>query len=430
MRQVKESMERRAKRAPKGLDLSGAKQRGVEREEGGLCSAVGHALQEIRGKRPFIISRASYPGLGHYAGHWTGDILSTWEEMRMTIPAMLSFNLFGIPMVGADICGFGGRTTPELCKRWMQLGAFYPFSRNHADNQQPDHDPAAFTADVVEAVKKAYRIRYTLLPYYYTLFWRAHVDGETVARPLFFEYYGYDRLYPIDDQFLIGKHVMITPILKENATTTRPFFPGPHKFYNFVDGRFLASGDYYNVSDDEIVSVRSGAVIPLQQPAMSGPVTTTNCRSRPLQLIATPVQILWQDNVAKGELYWDDGDSLNSYEEKKYSHIEFTLKDNELQSYVKWWGYGVPSVNNITIFGLKPIESVTLNNRNVDFIYKYHTQVLTVENLNLSLDKPFKLTWHYPVAEDDKDEDDEKYNKQHSKTVDCVNNEKPCTIND
>jgi alpha-glucosidase (family GH31 glycosyl hydrolase) len=106
----------------------------------------------------------------------------------LSISGILNFNMFGIPMVGADICGFGGTTTPELCARWMQLGAFYPFSRNHNAIGSKAQDPPSLGQEVINASRAALLARYALLPYLYTLFHDAHVTGSTVARPLFFEY--------------------------------------------------------------------------------------------------------------------------------------------------------------------------------------------------------------------------------------------------
>ena len=73
--------------------------------------------------------RSTYPSSGKYAGHWLGDNTARWEDLRTAIIGAQEFNMFGIPYVGSDVCGFAGVTNEELCLRWQQLGAFHSFYR-------------------------------------------------------------------------------------------------------------------------------------------------------------------------------------------------------------------------------------------------------------------------------------------------------------
>ena len=40
-------------------------------------------------KRPFVLTRAGFIGSQRYAATWTGDNLSNWDHLHMSIPMVL-----------------------------------------------------------------------------------------------------------------------------------------------------------------------------------------------------------------------------------------------------------------------------------------------------------------------------------------------------
>lgn len=346
----------------------------------------------LQNKRSIVISRSSYPSTGHHGGHWTGDNWSAWDQTYYSITAMLSFQLFGIPFVGADICGFGGNTTPELCTRWMQLGAFYPFMRNHNSLGSKDQDPGVFDKATKDIMRDALNLRYTLLPYLYTLLYRSHVNGTTVARPLFFQYpkSDYDLTYKVDVQFMWGSALLITPATSVSTTQGEGYLP-KDRWYDWFNHSYIDSPGHmitFDLPMEHInLQVRGGSIVPLQEPA----VTTTLSRKKPFSLLVA----LSPGSTADGEMFWDDGISEDSIPSGKYNLIKFSCMGGNLRSSISVGGYTAEPMllNRVDVMGVaSPPAVITINNVPTHN-YFYGNQTLTLVDLSLSLLQPFTITW-------------------------------------
>ncbi|CAG5131379.1 unnamed protein product [Candidula unifasciata] len=339
-------------------------------------------------KRSVIISRSSFAGSGKNTGHWLGDNHSSFSEMFYSVPGILNFNLFGIPQIGADICGFGGTTTPELCTRWHQLAAFYPFMRNHADIGSPAQDPGSFQPPFRDYIKTAIELRYRLLAVLYTAFYRAHTQGLPIVRPLFYLYPGTET---IDKQFMWSDQLLVSPVFDQGATTVQAFIPDD-VYYDFNTGALVSQRGQtvqLNASIDHInVHVRGGSILPLL------PVTqrTDLSRQEKFQLLVAVAA----DGSANGELFWDDGESIDSITGNKYSQIYFNLTTaNHLDSLVIKAGYSAAQgvkLGSVTFYGINNGPgSVSVNGAPATFDYDAALKIVRVTNLDVDLLKPLSL---------------------------------------
>ncbi|KAK1322282.1 Alpha-xylosidase 1 [Acorus calamus] len=290
--------------------------------------ATHKALLGLEGKRPFILTRSTYVGSGAYAAHWTGDNKGTWEDLRYSISTILNFGIFGVPMVGSDICGFYPAPTEELCNRWIELGAFYPFSRDHANFASPRQELYVWDS-VATSARNALGLRYRLLPYLYTLNYDAHVTGAPIARPLFFTFPNMERVYNMSTQFLLGEHVMVSPVLTQGATSVKALFP-KGTWYNLFDMtkavRVTEDNGQYVVLDaplNEInVHVCEGAILPMQR----GGYTSAEARKTPFTLVvAFPMGA--SEAEARGSVFVDEDERPVMRVEDGYAtRVEFYAK--------------------------------------------------------------------------------------------------------
>jgi len=303
---------------------------------------------------------------------------------------MLQFNHFGVPLVGADICGFNENATAELCQRWQQLGAFYTFARNHNGIGNKDQDPGYFGPEVANSTRKALLVRYNLLPYLYSLFYEHATKGSTVVRALWHEFPLDTIAMGIDRQFLWGKGLLVTPVLDKGHQTVTGYFPDAI-WYDYFSGSKLSIRHEFTTLSAPIdvihVHLRGGVIFPTQEPA----INTELSRKNPYGLI-----IALDDALnATGNFYIDDGDSIEPTLSKSYFEMSFQATKGRCTGTVVHDGFSMTGkfISSIRLLGAGKVKKITINGiEHEDFLNRPSGEV-KLNELKISMNKGFEINW-------------------------------------
>ena len=316
---------------------------------------VGGVYQHQRavdsGKRVFILTRSAFAGQQRYgANTWSGDVTASWNALRNQISAGLNFSLCGIPYWNSDIGGFflsrfrkklEDPEYRELYVRWLQFGTFCPMMRSHgADAPREIYQFGKKGDKAYDAIEKYINLRYRLLPYIYSTAWDVTANHSSMMRAMVMDFAGDKNALDINDQFLFGKSIMVSPVTNAMyikpvangrdttyaedftaAKTKETYLPAGTDWYDFWTGEKLAGGKKVTKEtpfDIIPLYVRAGAIIPV------GPAVQYAEEKKWDNL---EIRIYAGAN-GKFVLYEDENDNYN-YEKGIHSTIGFNWDDKK-----------------------------------------------------------------------------------------------------
>lgn len=200
---------------------------------------------------------------------WSGDIHSTWTDLRTQVVAGIHMGVAGIPWWTTDIGGFhdGHVDDPgfhELFVRWFQFGAFCPVMRLHGD-RRPAHPVAAadgsrrlpsgadnevwsFGEHVYGICAKYLELRRLLRDYVRETMRHAHADGQPVLRGLFHEFPADPHAWTVGDEYLFGADLLVAPVLEPGTSRRSVYLPIGASWTHLHDGSCYAGGQTVTVA--------------------------------------------------------------------------------------------------------------------------------------------------------------------------------------
>lgn len=284
-------------------------------------------------QRVFLLTRSGFAGSQRYAAAiWSGDIGSTWDDMRKQITAGVNFSMSGVPYWTMDIGGFvvpAKFENPdaaslaewrELITRWSQFGAFVPLFRSHGQfpyreifNVAPEKSPAYKSFIYYD------QLRYRLLPYIYSLAGATYFNNYTIMRGLAMDFPKDTAVLNIGDQYMFGPALLINPVSIYKARSRSVYLPQCAGWYDLYSGKWFAGGQ--NIVADAPyermpIFVKAGSIIPF------GPALQYTSEKK----ADTITLNVYTGADASFNLYEDEGTNYN-YEKGAYSIIP--IKYNE-----------------------------------------------------------------------------------------------------
>ncbi len=286
-------------------------------------------MSENPNERVVILSRSAYAGSQRYGvAVWSGDIGSTWEDLKGQLAAGLNYSMSGLPYWTFDIGGFAVPNRfinakgadldewRELLTRWYEFGAFCPLYRSHGEypfreifNVAPEGTPE------YAAMVGVTKLRYRLMPYIYSLAGMVYWKDYTIMRALEMDFSDDKNVENLSDEYMFGPSLLVAPVTTYKERTKNVYLPSACGWYDFHTGKHYVGGQTVTAqaSLDKIpLFVRQGSIIPVGPQIQYAEEKTDG----------TITLYVYAGKNAEFTLYEDENEN-NDFQKGMYSTIDF-----------------------------------------------------------------------------------------------------------
>ena len=241
----------------------------------------------VSDKRVFNMTRSGYPGQHRYAtAVWTGDISATWDVLRKQVNIMQNYIATGEAYWNSDVGGFFTDTKDrwfwkgdynegcadekyrELYTRWLQFAAFTPFMRSHGMYTAKEIWQFGNEGDkYYEAIKKTIELRYSLIPFFYSVNANVTFDGRMPVKPLALAFPYDKKAQKVFGEYIYGDTFLVCPVTKPEISKMKVYLP-EGIWYDYFTNEKFTGGQEIEVKTDINnipVFVKAGAIVPTVQ---------------------------------------------------------------------------------------------------------------------------------------------------------------------